>query len=146
MTSNQLLSVRYPDNTDLSCRGMHLMSVGFPSVILWHVISPKVCRALPEASHFTCLWPSTINHHLALLPQQCDFCHPALSEVIAKNLFVVHWRRIVSVCRYSALSPIFHLCFPSSLALHHRVFLLSIRSMQEFSLGAVSFKCSMVKC
>ena len=48
--------------------------------------------------------------------------------------------RIVFVWRYCALSPIFLLCFPS------RVFLLSIHSMQGFSVGAVSFSCLMVRC
>ena len=68
-----------------------VMSVGFPGVILWHVICPKLCRALPEASHFNCLWPGIINHHLALLPQESDCCPPAFNEVVAKRLFVVHW-------------------------------------------------------
>ena len=68
-----------------------VMSVGFPGVILWHVICPKLCRALPEASHFTCLWPHIINQHLALLPQEFDCCPLAFSEVIAKSLFIVHW-------------------------------------------------------
>ena len=68
-----------------------VMSVGFPGVILWHVVCPKLCRALPEASHLTRLWPGIINHRLALLPQKSD-CRPsAFSEVLAKSLFVVHW-------------------------------------------------------
>ena len=68
-----------------------VMSVGFPGVILWHVIGPKLCRALPEASHRTCLWPGIVNHHLALLLQESDCCPSAFSEVRAKRLFVVHW-------------------------------------------------------
>ena len=68
-----------------------VMSVGFPGVILWHVVCPKLCRALPEASHLARLWPGIINHHLALLPYESD-CRPsAFSEVLAKRLFVVHW-------------------------------------------------------
>ena len=67
-----------------------VMSVGFPGVILWHTC-PKFCRALPEASHFTCLKPGIISQHLALLPQEFDCCPPALSEVIATRLFIVHW-------------------------------------------------------
>ena len=74
---------------------MIVMSVGFLGVILWHFICPKLCRALPEASHLTCVWTGIINHHLALLSQESDCCPPAFSEI-------------------------FLLCFPSGLVLHHR--------------------------
>ena len=48
---------------------------------------------------------------------------------------------------YRALSPIFLLCFSISLTFHYWGFsLLSIRSMQGFSVGAVSFWCSVVRC
>ena len=68
-----------------------VMYVGFPGVILWHIVCPKLCRALPKASHLTYLWPGIINRHLALLSQESD-CRPsAFSEVLAKRLFVVHW-------------------------------------------------------
>ena len=67
-----------------------VMSVGLPGVILWHVVCPKLCRALPEASHVTHLWPGIINHHLALLPQESDCRSSAFSEFLAKRLFVVH--------------------------------------------------------
>ena len=68
-----------------------VMSVGSPGVILWHVVGPKLCHALPEASHLTCLWPGIINHHLVLLPQESDCCPPAFSDVMAKRLFAVQW-------------------------------------------------------
>ena len=45
-----------------------VMSVGFPGVILWHIVCPKLCRTLPEASHITRLRPGIINRHLAQLP------------------------------------------------------------------------------
>ena len=69
-----------------------VMSVGFPGVILWHIVCPKLCRAVPEASsHLTRLWPGVINYNLALWHQEPD-CRPsAFSEVLAKMLFVVHW-------------------------------------------------------
>ena len=98
-----------------------VLSVGFPGVILWHVTCPKLCRALPEASHFTCLWPGIINQHLALMPQKnlTVVLLRSFSESTAKKAVHRALGRIVSVCRYCALSPIFLLCFPSSLALHH---------------------------
>ena len=65
-----------------------LMYVGSPGVILWHVVCPKLCRALPEALHLTCLWPGIINYHLVLLLQESDCCPPAFSEIMAKRLFV----------------------------------------------------------
>ena len=68
-----------------------VMSVGFPGIILGHVVYPKLCRALPEALYLTRLWPGIINHHLALLPQESDCPPSAFSEVLAKRLFVVHW-------------------------------------------------------
>ena len=44
-----------------------VMSVGFPGVVLWHVVCPKLGCALPEASHLTRLLPGIINRHFALL-------------------------------------------------------------------------------
>ena len=68
-----------------------VMSVGSPGVVLWRVVCPKLCRALPKASHLTHPWPGIINRHLALLSQESD-CRPsAFSEVLAKKVFVVHW-------------------------------------------------------
>ena len=66
----------------------------------------KLCRALPEASHLTCLWPGIIYHHHALLPQELDCCPPAFSGGYGKK--AVH----------RALGR----CFVSSLPLHHRGF------------------------
>ena len=43
-----------------------VMSVGFPGVVFWHVVCPKLC-ALSEAAHLIRLWPGIINRHLALL-------------------------------------------------------------------------------
>ena len=51
---------------------------------------PKLCRALPEASHLTCLWTGIINHHLAVLSQESDCCPPAFSVVKARKLFVMN--------------------------------------------------------
>ena len=68
-----------------------VMSVGFPGVVLWHVVCPKLCCALPEASHLTRLWPGIINRHFALLSKESDCRSSAFSEVLAKWLFVVHW-------------------------------------------------------
>ena len=68
-----------------------VMSVGSPGGVLWHVVCPKLGYALPEVSHLTRLWPGIINRHFALLSQESD-CRPsALSEVMAKRLFVVRW-------------------------------------------------------
>ena len=58
-------------------------SVGLPGVVLWHVACPKLCCALPEASHLTRLWPGIINRHLALLSQESDSRPSAFSEVLA---------------------------------------------------------------
>ena len=103
------------------------MSVWFPGVILWHVTCPKLCRALQEASHFTCLWP--VNIWLC-----CTRYHQSSSRSVVPRIRLssscVQWGsgkkavrralgRIVFVCQYCALLPIFLLCFPSSLALHH---------------------------
>ena len=44
-----------------------VMSVGFPGVVLWHVVCPKLGCALPGASHLTRLLPGIINRHFALL-------------------------------------------------------------------------------
>ena len=64
---------------------MTVMSVGFPSVVLWHVVCPQLCRALPQTSHLTRLWQGITNHHLALLPQKSDCCHSAFNEVLAEK-------------------------------------------------------------
>ena len=113
-----------------------VMSVGFPGVILWHVVCPKLCRALPEASHLTLLWPGIINHHLALLPQESDLrsvrlCKKAVRRAVG---------RIVIVWRYCALSPIFLLCFPVVSHFVIGVVLLSIRSMQGFQCRCCQFQ------
>ena len=68
-----------------------MMSVGLPGVVQWRIACPKLCCTLPEASHLTRLWPSIITLHLALLPQESDSRPSAVSEVLAKRLFVVHW-------------------------------------------------------
>ena len=44
-----------------------VMSVGFPGVVLWHVVCPTLGCALLEASHLTRLLPGIINRHFALL-------------------------------------------------------------------------------
>ena len=54
--------------------------------------------------------------------------------------------RIVFVWRYCELSPISFSVFPVVLRFITGVFLLSIRSMQGFSVGAVGFRCLMVRC
>ena len=51
----------------------------------------KLCCTLPDASHLTRLWPGIINPHLALLFQESDSRLSAVSEVLAKRLFVLHW-------------------------------------------------------
>ena len=67
-----------------------VMSVGSPSVILWHVVCPIFGYALPEPSHLTHLWPGIINRHFSLLSQESD-CRPsAFSEALTPRLFVVH--------------------------------------------------------
>ena len=104
------------------------------------------CRALPKASHLTHPWPGIINHHLALLPQEFDCCPPAFSEVLAKRLFIVHW---VEQCLSGDIvhsHPSSFSVFPVVSRFITGVFLLSIRPMQEFSVGAVSFWCSVVRC
>ena len=68
-----------------------LMSVRLPSVVLWHIICPKLCCALPEVSHLIRLWPSIINRHLAQLSQEFDSRPSAFSEVLTKWLLVMHW-------------------------------------------------------
>ena len=73
------------------------MSVGFPGVVLWHVVCPKFCCALPEASQLTRLWPGIINRHFGLLSWESDCRSSAFSEVLTERLFVVHWVRMVSV-------------------------------------------------
>ena len=55
-----------------------VMSVGSPGGVLWHVVCPKLCYALPKASHLTRLWPGIINRHFALLSQESD-CRPSSS-------------------------------------------------------------------
>ena len=68
-----------------------VMSVESPGGVLWHVVCPKLCSALPKASHLTFLWPGIINRHFALLSQE-SHCRPsAFSEVLTERLFVVHW-------------------------------------------------------
>ena len=61
-----------------------VMSVGSPGGVLGHVVCPKLCCALPEASHLTRLWPGIIN-------QESDCRSSAFSEVLTARLFVVHW-------------------------------------------------------
>ena len=118
-----------------------------PGGVLWHVVCPKLGYALPEVSHLTRLWPGIINRHFALLSQEFDCCPLVLSEDMAKKrLFVVHR---VEKC---SSGDIVH-SHPSSFSVFQVVsrfitgiFLLSIFSMQGFSVGAVGFRCSMVTC
>ena len=119
-----------------------VMSVGLPGVVLWHVSCPKLCCALPEASHVARLWPGIINRHLTLLSQESGSCPSTFSEILAKWLFVMHW------VEWSPSGDAMH-SHPSSLSVLPvvsrfvtRVILLSIRSMLRFSVGAISFWCS----
>ena len=57
-----------------------VLSVGFPGVVLWHVVCPKLCCTLPEFSHLTRLWPGIMNRHFALLYQESDSSPSAFSE------------------------------------------------------------------
>ena len=123
-----------------------VMSVGSPGGALWHVVCPKLGNALPDVSHLTRLWPGIINRHFALLSQESD-CRPsAFSEALTERLFVVHW---VEWCP-SGDTVYSH---PSSLSVLPVVsrfiagiFLWSIRSIQGFCVGVVSFWCSVVRC
>ena len=67
-----------------------VMSVGSPGVVLWHVVCPKLCCALPKASHLTHSWPGIINRHFALLSQESDCRSSAFSEDLTEKLFIVH--------------------------------------------------------
>ena len=123
-----------------------VMSVGFPGVILWHVICPKLCRALPEASHLTCLWPGIINHHLALLPQESDCCPPAFSEVmVKKGCSSCIWSnsvRLAILCTFTHLPLLFS---HQSRASSQGFFSCPSVPCREFSVGAVGFRCLMAR-
>ena len=123
-----------------------VMSVGFLGLILWHVICPKLCRALPEASHLTCLWPGITNHHLALLSQESGSRVSAFSEVLAKRKFVVHWVELCSSGDTVFPHPSSISVFPMVSRFITEVILLSIRSIQGSSEGAFGFRCMMVRC
>ena len=116
-----------------------VMSVGFPGVVLYHVVCPKLCCALPEASHLTHSWPGIINRHFALLSKESDCRSSAFSEVLTERLFVVHW---VAECpsgdtMYS--HPSSRSVLPVVSRFIARVCHLSIRSIQRFSVGAINF-------
>ena len=68
-----------------------VMSVGFPGVVLWHIVCPKLVHALPEGSHLTRLWPGIISRHFAQLSQKSDCRYSAFSGALTEKLFVVHW-------------------------------------------------------
>ena len=125
-----------------------MMSVGLPGVVLWHIACPKLCCTLPEASHLTSLSPGIINRHLALLSQESDSRPSAASEVLAKRLFIVHWVEWCSSGDTVYSDPSSFSVFPvvSRFITGARGFLLSIRSMHGFSVGTVSFWCSVVRC
>ena len=75
-----------------------VLSVGFPGAVQWHVVCPKLCCTLLEASHLTRLWPGIINCHFDLLSQESDCRSSAFSEVLTERLFVRRaLGRIVSV-------------------------------------------------
>ena len=90
-----------------------VMSVGFPGVVLWHIVCPNLCCALPEGSHLTCLWPGVINRHFGLWSQESDCRSSAFSEVLT---FVV----LATPCTLTHRP----LCSPSSLVLHRKGFSL----------------------
>ena len=123
-----------------------VMSVGSPGGVLWHVVCPKLDYALPEASHLTRFWPGIINRHFALLSQESD-CRPsAFRDALTERLFVVHW---VEWCpsddaMYSHPSSLSVLPLVSRFIAG--IFLLSIRSIQGFCVGVISFWCSVVRC
>ena len=51
-----------------------VMSVGSPGVVLWHVVCPKLCCALPKASHLTIV--------TSLCCPMSDYRSSAFSEVL----------------------------------------------------------------
>ena len=63
----------------------------YVAVMSVQVVCPKLCRALPEASHLTRLCPGIINRHFALLSKESDSRPSACSEALTERLFVVHW-------------------------------------------------------
>ena len=97
-----------------------VMSVGLPGVVLWHIACPNsVVPSRDIASH-----PFVARYHqssLRSLSQESDSRPSAVSEVLAKRLFVVHW---VEWCSSgdTVYSHPYSFCCPGSLALHHRFF------------------------
>ena len=101
------------------------MSVGFPGVILEHVVCPKLCRAL----HLTRLRPGIINHHLALLPKN-------LTVVLLRS--VRSWQKGCSSC---IGSNGVRLAIPCTLT--HRP---SLFSQQSRASSQGFFSCPSVPC
>ena len=123
-----------------------VMSVGSPGGVLWHVDCPKLGYALPEFSHLTCLSPGIINRHFTLFSQESECSPSAFSEALTERRFVVHWVEqcpsgdtVHSHPSYFSVLPVVS-CFIT------RIFLWSIRSIQGFCVGVVSFWCSVVRC
>ena len=117
-----------------------VMSVGMPSGVLWHVVCPKLCCALPEASHLTryqsssrSVVPGICQSSLwvQLGPgKRCSLCLGSNSDRLAIPCTLTHFPSV----------------FPVVSRLIIGSFFLSIRSTQRFSVGVISFCCSVVRC